>query len=145
MANKKTLHYDLKEENLLDLLFGCDLDMDEETATAILEKCEINSEKLLSDFQFQLENEAKKQRINNGNVPSLMKSALNNLSSKPKFITSEEEDPKSWINKLLSGVLPNVENLEVAYSFRPSDKDLLQSDKEILENLKTKLGGEQKK
>lgn len=142
MANKKSLHSESNEENLLDLLFGCDLDIDEETATDILEKYEINSDELLSNFKSRLEDEAKKQRISNGKVPHLMKSALNNLSSKSKPVTSEQDDPKSWITKLLSGTLPEIENLDFAYSFRPTDKDLSHSDKEILENLKTKLGGE---
>jgi hypothetical protein len=136
-----------EEETLFEGLLGPDEALDLESAREILEAHGLNPSDLISNFKSKLEDEARKLRLQGTAVPPSMQQALQNLRTGPlERPDPSANDPKAWLNGLLSGTLESSQR-QSAYSLRPRKpgEPLTTKDKEILDALTAEIEAEQRK
>jgi hypothetical protein len=142
MADRSLLPDKARLEKLLKELLGPDEEMDEASASSILEQHGITDQELVNELRARLEREVRERESQGLVIPPMLLEALGGL---PK--TEEEDiavDPDTWIRKMLEGGLPGgdagLNHASHLHSFRGLNMESLsEEDRQILERLAEEL------
>ena len=147
MADRTPLPTQAQLEKLLEMLLPPDEEMDEVSASIILEEMGVDTSTLADDLRMRLEREVQELRAKGEDVPEPLLDALASLQAKTQPKEQTDIDPEVWIDNLIRGYIPSylteMGRAQHLQSFRAGNMGFLtKEDLRILEELVAELQSE---
>lgn len=127
-------------EQFMDGVLGCDEEMDDELASAILAEYGIDESSLVDDFKRHLQEEVRQLPENSIEASNLI-ATIKNIGEYQKTSAPDAIEPKKYIEDLFDAV--RLSNRKPVYAFRNrKERELSEKDKNILDELENELNDE---
>ena len=124
----------------MDAILGSDEEMDEETATEILQLYGITGSQLLEGFKLRLNAELRKHHEETNEVSKPLSAVLQSVREQQRQSESESVTFQSYIANFLNNPMTHNTETYALYSFHKlQEGEVSEEDKNILDELRAEL------